>query len=212
MALARWSPTPFDLVEVVRSVARMIFGQGAEPLDDPVDDRLGQAGDAGQQAVALGLHRGVEVGGAVGEVQHVGHGLEVEQRLGVEAGQAGHGLLEVPVVLLVEVVDDDQAALVLHPGQELLELEAHEAAVDAELDDVALDLLGDAQHHLGALQHHDDVADGDEVLDLERREAVGDLVEALLVALEGLQGLVGPVEQPGDGLRAGASRRPRRRR
>ena len=56
------------------------------------------------------------------------------------------------------------------PPMQLLELEPDEPAVDAELDDVALDLLGDAPHHLGALQHDDDVADGDEVLDLERRE------------------------------------------
>ena len=79
--------------------------------------------------------------------------------LGVESGQAAHRLLEVPVVLLVEVVDDHQPALVLHPGQHLLELQAHQAAVDAELDDVGLDLLGDAQDHLGALQQHHDVAD-----------------------------------------------------
>ena len=90
------------------------------------------------------------------------------------ADQAGHGLVEVPVVVLVEVVADDQAALVLDAAHDLLELQAHQAAVDAELDDVALDLLGDAQHHLGALQQHDDVADGDEVLDLEAPTRLAD--------------------------------------
>ena len=55
-------------------------------------------------------------------------------------------------------------------------------------------------HHLGALQHADDVAQRDEVLDLEGGQAGRHLVEAVLVALEGLQGLVGPVEQPGDRL------------
>ena len=55
---------------------------------------------------------------------------------------------------------------------QLLELEADEPAVDAELDDVGLDLLGDAPHHLGALQQHDHVAEGDEVLDLEGRQAL----------------------------------------
>ena len=71
----------------------------------------------------------------------------------------------------MEVVLDHEAAVVLDAAHELLELEAHEAAVDAELDDVSLDLLGDAAHHLGALEHGDDVADGDEVLDLERATA-----------------------------------------
>ena len=67
-----------------------------------------------------------------------------------------------------------------------------QAAVGAELDDVVGDLVADPAHHLEALQHAGDVADGDEVLDLERRQRAGDLVEARLVALEGLQGLVGP--------------------
>ena len=60
MARARVSPTPatssrssiggpHDLLEVPNR------------LDDALDDRLGQAGDAGQQAVAAGLHAGVEV-------------------------------------------------------------------------------------------------------------------------------------------------------
>ena len=68
-------------------------------------------------------------------------------------GQAVHGLLEVPAGVLVEVVPQHEAPVVLDPGEELLELEAHQAAVDPELDDVALDLVGDAPHHLGALQH-----------------------------------------------------------
>ena len=47
----------------------------------------------------------------------------------------------------------------LDAAQHLLELQADQAAVGAELDDVVVDLLGDAQHHLGALQQHDDVAE-----------------------------------------------------
>ena len=78
------------------------------------------------------------------------------------------------------------------PAGELLQLEAEEAAVGAELHDVVGDLVLDPAHHLEALEDVRDVADGDEVLDLERREGAGDLVEARLVALEGLQRLVGP--------------------
>ena len=100
----------------------------------------------------------------------------------------------------VEVVAHDEPALVLDAAQDLLELQADEPTVDAELDDVLVDLLGDARDHLGALQQHDHVAERDEVLDLERGQRARHLVEAALVALEGLQGLVGPVEQPGDRL------------
>src|SRR3546814_19424469 len=52
--------------------------------------------------------------------------------------------------LVLEVVLQDEPPVVLHATHELLELEAHEAAVDAELDDVELDLLSDSPHHLRA--------------------------------------------------------------
>ena len=83
---------------------------------------------------------------------------------------------------------------------QLVQLQPDEAALGAELDDVALDLFGDPPDHLAALQHRDHVAQGDEVLDLEGGERRDDVVEAELVALEGLQRLVGPVEQAGDRL------------
>ena len=96
-----------------------------------------------------------------------------------------------------QVVADDELAVVAEAAGELLELEGEQAAVDAELDDVAGDLVADPAHHLEALQHAGDVADRDEVLDLERRQGAGDLVEARLVALEGLQGLVGAGQDRG---------------
>ena len=114
----------------------------------------GRRGILRQQPVAAGLQRRVEVAAAAGQVQHRGHGLEVEQLVGVELGQRVHGLVErASRRLVVEVVLDDEAAVVLDAAHELFELQAHQPAVDAELDDVALDLLGDAAHHLGALQH-----------------------------------------------------------
>ena len=99
-----------------------------------------------------------------------------------------------------EVVLGHQAAVVLDAAHQLLELEQHEPAVGAELDDVPLDLLGDPPHHLGALQHGGDVADGHEVLDLERRQRAAHRVEAGLVPLEDLQRLVGAGEHPRDRL------------
>ena len=68
-----------------------------------------------------------------------------------------------------QVVGDDEVELVVDVAVELVELQAEQPGVDAELDDHRLDLVGDAVHHLAALQHGDDVAQRDDVLDLERR-------------------------------------------
>ena len=76
------------------------------------------------------------------------------------------------------------------PG-ELLDLEGQEAPVGAELQDVGVDVGGDAADHLHELEHRGDVTDGDEVLDLQGVQAGGGLVEAGLVTLQGGQGLVG---------------------
>ena len=98
------------------------------------------------------------------------------------------------------VVVDDEVELVLDVAVRLVELEAEQAGLDAELDDHRLDLLGDAQHHLAALQHGGDVAQRHGVLQLGRREAEHGVLEAHLVALERLQRLVRPVEQTADVL------------
>ena len=148
-------------------VARMIFWRFPKRVDDALDDRLRQPRDLGEQPEAAGLQALVEVELLVGQVQRRADGLEVEQVLGAEVGERLERLVDVPVGVLVEVVLDHEAAVVLDAAHQLLELEAHEAALDAELDDVELDLLGDAAHHLGALEHADDVAHGDEVLDLD---------------------------------------------
>ena len=109
-------------------------------------------------------------------------------------------LHEHPLGRLDEVVLADEAQVGEHAAGELLELQLDEPAVEAELDDVALDLLGDPAHHLRALQHGDDVADRHEVLDLERRQRAGDAVEARLVAAEDLQRLVGAGEDARDAV------------
>ena len=96
-----------------------------------------------------------------------------------------------------EVVAHDELALAVDAGHELLELQRQQAAVGAELDDVALDLGGDAPHHLQALADRHGVADRDEVLDLERGQRAGDLVEAQLVALERRERLVGARQDRG---------------
>ena len=124
--------------------------------------------------------------------------------------EGGHRLVGPVVIVVGEVVPDHVAAFVLHPRHQLLELELRQPAVGAELDDVALDLLGDAAYHLGPLQHGDDVADRDQVLHLERGERTGHAVEPVAVPLQGLQRLVGPAEEAGDRLQRRAWRRPGR--
>ena len=181
-------------------MARMIFCRLPNRSTMRSMTASGRRGILAQQPVAARLQPDVEVDGARAEVQRRGDRLEVEQVVGVELGQRAERLLEVALGVLVEVVLDHEAAVVVDAAHELLELQAHEPAVVAELDDVSVDLLGDAAHHLGALQHGDDVAERDEVLDLERRRAGLHRVEPVLVALERRQRLVGPVEQPRDRL------------
>src|ERR687886_271196 len=90
----------------------------------------------------------------------------------------------------LEVVADDELAVGADAADELVELQRQQPPVGAELDDVVRDLLRDAAHHLEALDDDRDVADRHEVLDLERGQCPGDLVEPGLVALEGGEGLV----------------------
>ena len=68
-------------------------------------------------------------------MQHGGDGLEVEQFLGAQLAQSDHRLAQMPGGLVVEVVLNHEAAIVLDPAHQLLELEAHQPAVGAELDD-----------------------------------------------------------------------------
>ena len=135
-----------------------------------------------------------------GRCRTAGDLLQVEQLLGGQLGERFIDLLELPVGDGDEVVLGHQAAVVLDAAHELLELEEDQAALGAELDDVALDLVGDAAHHLRPLEDGDGVPDGHEVLDLEGRQRAGDGVEAVLVALQRLQGGVGLAQHPGDRL------------
>ena len=91
-----------------------------------------------------------------------------------------------------QVVADDQRAVGVDAGHQLVELQGEQPAVGAQLDHVAGDLVGDPAHHLQPLHHRDRVADGDQVLDLQRGQRAGDLVQPQLVALQRGQRLVGP--------------------
>jgi len=105
-----------------------------------------------------------------------------------------------PVVGDPRVVGQHELELVVDLAVDLVDLQPQEPGVDAELDDHGLDLGGDAPHHLAALYHGSDVANGGHVFELERGEIGQGVVEAHLVALQRLQCLVGAVDQAADVL------------
>ena len=154
----------------------------------------GQPGHLRQQPVAARRDRAVEVLAAAeperlggrGRVDQLGRGERLEPReqvLGALVAAAGR-----------EVVADHELALGVDAGDQLLELEREQPAVGAELEDVVLDLAGDPGDHLEPLRDDGDVAHRDQVLDLERGQGAGHLVESQLVALQRGQGLVGAGE------------------
>ena len=140
----------------------------------------------------------VEILGAFLTMQRLGGDTQVEDLVVGQRSQLGqrgaHGATG------RDVVGDDKVELVLDVAVQLVELETQEACFDSEFDDHRLDLLGDAQNHLAALQHRGDVAEGNGILQLRRRETEHGVLEADLVTLECLQCLVRPVEQAADVL------------
>ena len=168
-------------------------------LDDAAGGDEGQARDLREDPQAARGERGVEVltvGAA--DAHGAGHHGQVEEGGGADPLEAG--LDGARVEPLGQVVAQEEVALGHLPARELLELEGEEAAVGAELDDVVVDVGGDAADHLEELEDGGDVADGDEVLDLEGVERLGRLGEAVRVPLEGGQGLVGAGEDRLAGL------------
>ena len=85
---------------------------------------------------------------------------------------------------------------VADPGAELLGLQVDQAPVRAQLDQMLVDLLGDAAHHFARLQHGHHVAHRDRVLHFEAGQLGQRVVEADPEALLGGQGLAGAVDQP----------------
>ena len=140
----------------------------------------------------------VEVATVAVAVQRAGGDAVVEHVVVVEARHLGLGLDHGAACR--QVVGDHEVQLVVDVAIDLVELQSQQTGVDAQLDDHRLDLVGDAVDHLAALHDGDDVAQRHDVLQLDAGEVGDGVVEAHLVALEGLQRLVGPVEQPADVL------------
>ncbi len=98
------------------------------------------------------------------------------------------------------VVAYDQVERPGDPVGQLGRLQAHQSSVLAQFDEVAVDLLGDAQDHLGSLDHTDDVPHRHRVLELEDRQVPECDVEPAPEPLHGGERLVGPVVEPSGGL------------
>ena len=96
------------------------------------------------------------------------------------------------------VVVDDRRLLARHVGHELLEPHADQPALGAELDAVALDLLGHARRQLRALEDDEHVVEHDRVLELERGQPRQHLLEPRAVRVERGQRLVRLREHVGD--------------
>ena len=71
-------------------------------------------------------------------------------------------------------------------------------AIDAQLDDGGLERVGQPTDPFGPLQCDGDVLHRDQILDLEGGQRTGHLVEAAAIALQRLDGLVGPVQEHRD--------------
>ena len=178
---------------------------GSEPkcADDSIDDRLGQPRDVRQQAEAAGRDRDVEIERGIGDVQHRWRPCQIEQAFAVQRVERGERLFEMPRRLFVEVVLDKEAAIVFDAGHQLEQLQLHEATLDAELDDVDFD-LGLAMRRTISVRCSTATMSRNvtrsSTSSADKRRA--HFVEAVAIALERLQRLVGPEHDVGGRLQA----------
>ena len=136
---------------------------GSEPKrsHQALDERLGQRlGQPVQQPVPVRGQLGVSWSSEPGR-------LSAATTLGRSIRASGDSDRRWATPRLVGVVAQHEPQALVDPGAELLGLEVDQPAVGAQLDEVALDLLGDPAHHLAGLEHGDDVAHRDGVLHLE---------------------------------------------
>ena len=128
---------------------------------------------------------------------------EVEQlgiRKAVELLERGGHLRRGRRIRVGVVVAHDQLACDVVVADQLLQLKFQLASVGAEFDDIGVDFEADPADHLQPLHHRHHVAQRDEILDLCRRQLPAHLIEARLVPLQGVDGLVGARQ---DGRRIG---------
>ena len=199
MSFARMSPTP-STASSSASVAARISSSPPNSPHDPLDHQLRQARDAAEDAVAARRDGMVERVELAVVAEQLGQPAEVEQVLVRQPRQRVEHQREALLGRLGDVVVHERRLVGGDADHRLLELHLDQAALGAELDDVALDLDRHARHELGALEHGEHVVQRHAALELERGEAGRDLVEAAAVLVERGERLVGLGEHHRDVL------------
>src|SRR3954454_21250792 len=133
--------------------------QPAQLVGDLLDDKLGNARDPAQHAVAARADREVQgvdlavVADQLGEATEVEHVLVGHPAQGLEhRGQVLLGILD-------RVVADQRGLVSGDADHRLLQLHLDQPTLGAELDDVALDLDGHPGDELGSLKDGEDVVE-----------------------------------------------------
>ena len=156
MSLARISPTP-STASSSASVAASSSSRPPNSATISATTILRQPRDAPEHAVAARRDRVVERVQLAVVAEQLGQAAEVEQVLVGEAPDLLERGGERLVGVVGEVVAHERRLLGGRADHRLLELHLDQAALAAELDDVALDLDRHARHELGALQHGEHV-------------------------------------------------------
>src|SRR5215218_2889087 len=174
--------------------------QPAELLHDALHDQSWKTRDATENPVAPRRDGKVECVDLAVVAEQLGEPPEVEQILVRQAHELVERVGEALVRVVGQVVAHERGLVAGDADHRLVKLHLDQAALGAELDDVALDLDAHARHELGALQHGEDVVERRAALELERGEARRDLIEAAAVLVERRERLVGLRKHDGDVL------------
>jgi len=174
--------------------------QVAEAGDDLPDEVLGQAGDVRQDPEAARRDRMVERVDVARIADQLRQPLRFQQLPVRECVQSFERELRPRTGSVRVVVVHYGGTLGGHLADQLVQLHPDQPRLGAELDAVALDLLGHPRRHLRALQHDEDIVEHDGVLKLERGQPRQDLVEPLPVGLERRERLIRLREDLGHGI------------
>ena len=176
-------------------LAASSFCRVAEVVDQPVDDGAGQPRAPWPAAGSRAGDRAVSRCSPCAEARAPGRRPPTSSSsVGVERVELGEHVVDRarPARPVGQVVADDQLAVVVDAGRPARRAAGRAAGRRCRARRRSPRSRGRCADHLEPLRDRGDVADGDQVLDLERGQGAGDLVEPQLVALERGQRLVGP--------------------
>ena len=97
--------------------------------------------------------------------------------------------------LVTHVVAHDEGPFGCRTADQIIDLKGEETPLRAEFFKVAVDLGDDLSDHFHALQHSRDITDRRRITDFKDSEGLEDLVEALGVPVERVDGEIGAGEQ-----------------